>query len=105
MPVPWELIGTVVAPSLIAAGTSMAWFFAVGRKSGAQAEKLNGHLADENVHCAPEHHERLIRIEEQNRSLKGDVDEVKESVRSVHKRIDKALSGHAKRAPAPRRRR
>lgn len=102
-----EIVGQVVVPSLIAAGTSMAWFFAAGRKSGATEQRiktLEEHAECEEVHPARDHGERLIRIEEQNKNLATVVDEIKDSVRAVHKRVDKAINGHAKR-PAPRSRR
>lgn len=102
-----ELIGTAIAPTLVALGTSAAWFFAAGRKSGATEQRikaLEDHAECDEAHPAKEHGDRLIRIEEQNRTLSSAVDEVKDSIRAVHKRIDKAINGHSKK-PAPRSRR
>jgi len=90
-----ELVGQIVVPGAVAFGTALAWFHASGRKSGVVAAKMEVHLADENVHCAPEHHERLVRIEERQNALTESVDEMKGDLRRV-------LNGRVK--PAPRRR-
>jgi len=91
----------VVIPGVVAFCTAFGAVYAKGRSEGADRERINGHIGDENVHCAPEHHERLIRIEEQTKTLFSSCDEIKEDLRTVAKRIDKAL---AVKRPAARRR-
>ena len=61
-----NLVGQVVIPSAVAFSTALAFIASRARAAGALEERVKAaeaHAEDTGVHCTPEQHARLARIE------------------------------------------
>jgi hypothetical protein len=74
-----NLVGQVVIPSAVAFGTALAFIASRAKAAGALEERVNAaesHAENVDIHCSPEQHARLARIEERCEAIQQRIDDL-----------------------------